>query len=131
MRNVDERCAAVRNREKRLRRRRDGVTLAAIMCLTLIPLIDLVGRSASDGIILPFSSNEGLFGASLLFGPDAGGYVLVAVAAAAIAVEITALLMTRRHPSGKRDAQPDDSGEIIQTATGTSVDETNEGDLNG
>lgn len=131
MRNIDERCAAVRNRERRLQRRRSKSALVVILCLALIPLVDLAGRSASGTGVLPFSPIGELFGTSSLLGPSAGGYVLVAVAAAAIAVVVTALLMARRHASGKSDAQPDDSRAINREASETDTAETEEGSLNG
>jgi hypothetical protein len=43
------------------------------------------------------TAETGLFGASSLLGPSAGGYVLVAVASFAVAVVVTALVILRRH----------------------------------
>ena len=103
MRNVDERCAAVRGRTRRLRRKREGGVAAVVAALALFSLVDLVGRSASGGIASATPAGESLFGAASLFGPSVGGYVLVALVAAVIAVLITALCITR-HRSGKEDA---------------------------
>ena len=106
MRSADERCSAVRNRARKLRRRRDGRAVAAVAALALFSLVDLAGRTASSGGSgLSLSSPEALFGASSLFGPSAGGYILVALAAAVVAVAVTVLCMR-----GRRSKTDDDEG---------------------
>ena len=45
MRSVDERCAAVRGRERKLRRRRNDRVLTILICLMALPLVDLAGRA--------------------------------------------------------------------------------------
>lgn len=96
MRSTDERIADVRRRSRRLSRRRGNRVLVALVCLMALPLIDLAGRRAMGNEAVSRLSGDGLFGTSSLFGPSVGGYVLVAVATAAIAVAVTALIITRR-----------------------------------
>ena len=107
MRNVDERCAAVRGRARRLRRKREGGTAAVVAALALFSLVDLVGRSASEGLATATPSGDGLFGAASLFGPSIGGYVLVALVAAVVAVLVT-VFFTMRRP---KDDDGEDAGE--------------------
>lgn len=102
MRTVDERVAAVRNRASRLRRKRSDRLLGAFACLMLLPLVGLAGNLAMGGLPAPADSGAALFGTSSLFGSSAGGYVLVAVLTAAIAVAVTVFLMMRRKSTGKR-----------------------------
>lgn len=128
MRSVDERCSAVRDRAKRLRRRRDGRAASVVAALALLSLVDLAGRTASGGIPLPPSTEGGLFGAASLFGPNAGGYVLVALAAAVVAVLVTVFFMARHRP--KRDDDKGKSGEALSEASSGNPDTTNEGNGN-
>ena len=107
MRTVDERVAAVRNRASRLRRKRSDRLLGAFACLMLLPLVGLAGNLAMGSLPAPADSGAGLFGTSSLFGSSAGGYVLVAVLAAAIAVAVTVFLMMRR----KSTSEHADNGE--------------------
>ena len=102
MRTVDERVAAVRNRASRLRRKRSDRLLGAFACLMLLPLVGLAGNLAMGGLPAPADSGAALFGTSSLFGSSTGGYVLVAVLTAAIAVAVTVFLMMRRKSTGKR-----------------------------
>ena len=96
MRSVDERCAAVRNRARRLRRRRHDGVLVVLICLMALPLVDLAGRTASGGAISLAASGEALFGAASLFGASVGGYVLVAVAGAVVAVLVMVFFKSRK-----------------------------------
>ena len=96
MRTVDERVAAVRNRSARLRRKRSDMLLGAFACLMLLPFFGLAGSLATGSLPAPADSGVGLFGASSLFGSSAGGYVLVAVLTAVIAVAVTVILTMRR-----------------------------------
>lgn len=102
MRTVDERIAAVRKRSARLRLRRNDRLLGAFVCLMLFPLAGLAGSLAMGSLPVPADPGAGLFGASSLFGSSVGGYVLVAVLTAAIAVAVTVFLMMRRKSTGKR-----------------------------
>ena len=102
MRTVDERVAAVRNRASRLRRKRRDRLLGAFACLMFLPLVGLAGNLAMGGLPAPADFGAALFGTSSLFGSSTGGYVLVAVLTAAIAVAVTVFLMMRRKSTGKR-----------------------------
>jgi len=104
MRSTDERMAAVRRRSRRLRRRRGNRTLVALICIIALPLIDLAGRHAMGNEAVSRLSGDGLFGASSLFGPSVGGYVIVAVATAVVAVAATVLIFA--HRKAKRE-EPD------------------------
>ena len=75
----------------------------------VLPLIDLAGRAAAgeSQTSLPFS--DGLFGASSLFGPSVGGYVLVAVVVAVAVAAVTVLLMLRRKSGTTRNEDTLDS----------------------
>ena len=104
MRSVDERVAVVQRRSKRLRQHRNDRVLAALTFLLAFPLVDLVGRHAA-GSIVPSLSGSDLFGASSLFGPSIGGYVIVAVVAAAVAVLVVTFVSARRKAKYKEETQ--------------------------
>lgn len=106
MRTVDERVVAVRRRTRRLRRRRADLILAAPLCLVALLLIDLAGGYATGSRPASPVPGTGLFGASSLFGPSAGGYVLVAVMSFAMAVLVTVLLMMRKR--SKKDGKDEE-----------------------
>ena len=105
MRGVEERCAAVRGRARRLRRRRNGHMLVALVCLMAFPLAELVGRTAAVGMVeLPVVDGR-LFGAASLFGANVGGYVLVALITAVVVALVTVLYSGRQRSSkGRGDA---------------------------
>ena len=90
MRTTDERVAAVHRRSGRLRRRRADAALAALAILLVLPLAGLAGRYAMSGLAPAPGAGAGLFGASSLFGPSAGGYVLVALIAFVLGIVIAA-----------------------------------------
>ena len=96
MRSIDERCAAVCGRARRLSRRANGQAAVVVAVLALFSLIDLAGRTATDGLAEGIVPADALFGAASLFGPSVGGYVLVGLAAAVAAVSITLIVMARR-----------------------------------
>ncbi|MDO4851128.1 MAG: hypothetical protein Q4A93_04635 [Actinomycetota bacterium] len=102
----------MRGRTRKLRRRREGNTAAIVVVLALFSLVDLLGRSASEGFSTSTPSDEGLFGASSLFGPSIGGYVLVALVAAVVAVLVT-VFFTMRRPGkgGEEEADTETSGD--------------------
>ena len=96
MRSTDERCAAVRGRARRLRRRRNDRVLTILICLMALPLVDLAGRTAAAGMAESPTAASGLFGAASLFGTSAGGYVFVALVTAVVVALITVLCVRRR-----------------------------------
>lgn len=107
MRSTDERVMAVRSRSRKLRRKRDSRLLVTLLFVVALPLVDLAGRTVAGGLPTPSGADAALFGTSSLFGSSAGGYVLVAVLAAAIAVAVTVFLMMRR----KSTSEHADNGE--------------------
>lgn len=106
MRTVDERVVAVRRRTKRLRRRRADLILAAPLCIMALLLVDLAGGYAAGSWSANPAPGTSLFGASSLYGPSAGGYVLVAVVSFAVAVLVTVLLIMRKR--SKRDGKSEE-----------------------
>ena len=111
MRTIDERVAVVQRRSKRLRRRRGDRALAVLIIVLALPLVDLVGRHAAGGSAHS-ASGSGLFGATSLFGPSIGGYVLVAIVSAAVAVLAVTLVFARRK-ARRGEAGTPVSGEAI------------------
>ena len=120
MRSVDERVAAVLRREKRLRKRRDGASLTIVAVITLLPFVGFAKITVSNTSAAPSPSGGGLFGASLLYGSNVGGYILVALASCAVAVLVTAFLMMRRQPHDDADAT-DRDGESHPTGLDVGV----------
>lgn len=115
MHTVDERISAVLRRSKRLRRRRSNHALIALICLMTLPLIDVAGRHAMSNLPMPVAPGIELLGASSMFGPSVGGYVLVALATAVIAVTVTALVVMRRRT--KQEDEQDPEGKAAQRKT--------------
>ena len=103
MRSLDERVAAVQNRSKKLRRKRDNRTLAIVVFLTVLPLLDLAGLTVTGALPEFSTSGETLFGATSMFGTSVGGYVLVGVVSFALAVLITVFIMLRRRQVEERE----------------------------
>lgn len=114
MRNVDERMAAVRVRVAQTRRKRErgAVALAAVAAFLCVGSV--AGMSAFVGSTTgaPFSST--LFGATSVFGPGVGGYVLVALISGAVAVLVTVLCVRNRKLSQEA---PEGEGGKQQNAT--------------
>ena len=106
MRSIDERCAAVRGRARRLSRRANGQAAVVVAVLALFSLIDLAGRSATDAAAEAMDPAEALFGAASLFGPSIGGYVLVGLVVAVVAVVVTLICMARRRSNAEQDRLP-------------------------
>lgn len=104
MRDVDERVAAVQGRVRRIKRQRDRAKAGAIGTLTVVVLVCAVGVPLVGGQFDASSGASTLFGASSLFGPSAGGYVLVALITAVVVALITAFCISRRR-SGANDAE--------------------------
>lgn len=117
MRSVDERCAAVRGRERRLRRRRNDRVLTILICLMALPLVDLVGRTATAGMAESPTAAGGLFGAASLFGSSIGGCAFVALITAVVVALITVLCVRRRRLG--------DDGEGFPGGAAHSTNETN------
>ena len=113
MRTVDERVAAVRNRASRLRRKRSDRLLGAFACLMLLPLVGLAGNLAMGGLPAPADSGAALFGTSSLFGSSAGGYVLVALVTAVLAVLVTVLCITRHRSVREKDDAPETMADSV------------------
>lgn len=105
MRDVDERVAAVRGRVRRMKRKRDRAAMGALATCALALVAILVGMPLMGERITIAPAGSTLFGASSLFGPSIGGYVIVALVAAVAAVLITVFCVTRRK---KDDAPVDD-----------------------
>ena len=101
MRTVVERVVAVRSRSRRLRRVRADRALAVFVCLAALPFAGLAGRLAAGTPAMPSASAGGLFGASSLLGPSAGGYVIVAIVSFAAAALLTVCIMARRGSARK------------------------------
>ena len=96
MRDVDERVAAVQGRVRRMKRKRDRATVSALGACTMLVLACAVGMPLVDGRFDAASGGATLFGASSLFGPSVGGYVLVAIVTAVVVALVTVLCVTRR-----------------------------------
>ncbi len=123
MRTVEERIAAVQKRSARLRRKRSDRLLGALACLMLLPVAGLVGSLAIGGMPASADSDAGLFGTASLFGSSAGGYVLVAVLTAAIAVATTMLLMIRRQAHEEKRSTPEASTSFSAKADSQHIDD--------
>lgn len=98
MRDVDERVAAVQGRVRRIKRQRDRTTAGALGTGAVLVLACVVGMPLAGGQFDAASGGSTLFGASSLFGPSAGGYVLVALVTAVVVALITTLCVSRRRP---------------------------------
>ena len=105
MRDVDERVAAVQRRTSRMKRKHDRVVASALTALTAIAFVGFLGVPVVSGQVTNTQSVPSLFGATSLFGPSAGGYVIVALLTAVVVALVTALCITRHRLSKeKRDA---------------------------
>ena len=109
MRSVDERCSAVRGRSRRLWHRRDRRVAAAVAAFAIIAFVDLANRTIVGDGSMPLPSVNTLFGASSLYGPSAGGYALVALVAAVVAVSVTSFCMMYRKSSDAADEEAGNS----------------------
>ena len=107
MRDVDERVSAVQGRVRRIQRQRKRATVGALSTLTVLVCAVLVGIPVVTEQTATAPSGSTLFGAASLFGPSAGGYVLVALVAAVLAVLITVFCMMRRRSPAEKGASSD------------------------
>ena len=96
MRDVDERVAAVQRRVRRIERQRDRATAGALGTLTVLVLACVMGMPLVGGQLGVASGGSALFGASSLFGPSVGGYVIVALVTAVVVALVTVLCVTHR-----------------------------------
>ena len=102
MRDVDERVAAVQGRVRRIRRRRERVAVGAVSACVVLACVGLVGMPIVSGQVADLPGAATLFGASSLFGPSAGGYVLVALVTAVVVALVTVFCVTRSR-AGKEE----------------------------
>ena len=112
MRSTDERCAAVRGRARRLRRRRNDRVLTILICLMALPLVDLAGRTAAAGMAESPTAAGSLFGAASLFGSSVGGYVFVALITAVAVALITVLCVRRQRLGEEKRSAPEARAEF-------------------
>ena len=114
MRDIDERVAAVQRRVRRIKRQRDRAAVGALGTLTALVLACEVGMPLVGGRYDVAPGASTLFGASSLFGPSAGGYVLVALITAVVVALVTALCMSRRRSGGEKDSAPETADDITE-----------------
>ena len=100
MRTAEERLELMHSRAHDLKRQREATRMKGLggatgaLALCLVTLLYVMGKGGHD------ITGSGYAGTSLL-SEDAGGYVLVAVAAFAVGVAITAILIRYRREKGK------------------------------
>ena len=99
MRDVDERVAAVQGRVRLIRRKRDRSVACAVAACAVLAFVGLMGMPVVSGQLAATFEGSSLFGATSLFGASVGGYVLVALVAAVVAVAVTVFLMRWLKPS--------------------------------
>ena len=95
MPDTDERMEKVFQKASRMeRRRRKSVTpvLGALAVLLGVGLLGSIGLFSTAGTGVAVGS---LYGSSLMLGGNAGGYVIVAILAAAFAVVVTLLFVNK------------------------------------
>ncbi len=95
MRTAQERVAAMHQRARQLRCRRANAALAQLGALCVVLLIGLTTLALDMGRPHTGVSPGQYMGSTMLF-ESAGGYVLVALAAFAVGVIVTAVLIRRR-----------------------------------
>lgn len=115
MRDIDERVAAVQGRARQRKRKHDRNVAGAVATCAVLAFAGLMGMPVMSGQMISVANGSTLFGASSLFGASAGGYVLVAVAAAVVAVAVTVFLM-RRLASSRNDEIKDTTKETGKDA---------------
>ena len=107
MRDVDERVAAVQRRAGDMRCKRDRSTKGAFAALTVFAFAGLMGLPVVNGQATAALDGASLFGAASLFGPSAGGYVIVALVTAVVVALVTALCITRRYSGEEKRGVPE------------------------
>lgn len=103
MRDVDERIAAVQGRVRRMKRKNDRVAVGALAACMVLACVGLVGMPVANGQAATSHDGSSLFGATSLFGPSIGGYVLVAIITAVVVALVTALFVMRRRSGGEKN----------------------------
>ena len=116
MRDVDERVAAVQGRVRRIKRKRERATVGALGTLTVLVLACVVGMPLAGGQFDVASGGSTLFGASSLFGPSVGGYVLVALVTAVVVALVTVLCVSRLRSGKEKDDVPEAMADFIGDA---------------
>ena len=116
MRDVDERVAAVRGRVRKMRRTRDRSAVGALAACIALACVGLVGMPIASGQANAAHDGSYLFGASSLFGPSVGGYVLVAIITAVVVALVTVLCVTRWR-SGKEGADTSETSTSLPDQT--------------
>jgi len=116
MRDVDERVAAVQGRVRRMKRTHDRVAMGALATSVVLVCVGLAGMPVASGRVAASHDGSYLFGASSLFGPSAGGYVLVAIVTAVVVALVTVLCVTRRRSSREKDDVPETRADFIGDA---------------
>ena len=106
MRDVDERVAAVQRRARDMRRKRERSTKGAFAALTAFAFAGLMVLPVVNWQTTVTLDGASLFGAASLFGPSAGGYVIVALITAVVVALVTALCVTRRHSGEEKRGVP-------------------------
>ncbi|MDO4400809.1 MAG: hypothetical protein Q4D27_07675 [Coriobacteriia bacterium] len=95
MLETDERMDKVLRKASRMKRRRARMALPALSACAVLLGVGLIGAiGAFGGFGSPVSVDD-LYGASSLMGSEAGGYVIVALLAAALAVVVTLICVIR------------------------------------
>ena len=107
MRDIDERVAAVQRCTRNMKRRRDRSTKGALATLIAFAFVGLMGLPVVNGQATAAFDGASLFGASSLFGPSAGGYVIVALITAVVVALVTALCVTRRRSGEEERGAPE------------------------
>ena len=126
MRDVDERVAAVQGRVRRIKRKRERAVVGAVTACAVLACVGLVGMPIATGQVADLPGAATLFGASSLFGPSAGGYVLVALVTAVVVALVTVLCVTRSR-SGKEDAETVQLGDFSDCAENEICDQKQQG----
>lgn len=95
MPDTEERMDKVFRKASRIQHKRNRVTLPALGVCALVlglGLVGAIGLFAEPGSEVAVSS---LYGSSLMLDGNVGGYILVALLAAALAVVVTLLFVTK------------------------------------
>lgn len=103
MLGTDERMEKVLRRASRIQRRRERVAFPALSACAILLGVGLIGAIGTFGGFGSQVSIDDLYGASSLLGSDMGGYIIVAILAAALAVVITLICVMKSGRFKKTD----------------------------